>query len=108
MVKVKRPDGIVFDVTHKAWTVIYSRLTGYKRIERDAPSPPAANKPVDRMNKAELQAKAAELGLTCDDELTKAQIHDAIDAELARRAKEAAQGAPETPPTEPLTSPAQP
>lgn len=86
MVKIKRPDGVVMDVTHKAWAVVYSQLSGYKRIERDAPSPAATDKPIDRMNKDELKAKGAELGLTLEDALTKAQMHDAINAEMARRA----------------------
>lgn len=42
------------------------------------PPPPPADKPLDKMNKAELLAKATEYGLTVADDATNAVIRDAI------------------------------
>lgn len=63
---------------------------------KESPLPEPVEKPVnplDKLNKADLLARSAELGLTLDDALTKKQIVEAIEAETARRASDPAAAA---------------
>ncbi len=50
----------------------------------EAPKQDDASKPLDKMNKAELRARAAELGLAVADDATNAQIVAAITAATAQ------------------------
>ena len=50
----------------------------------EAPKQDEASKPIDKMNKAELLAKATELGLDVDPEATNAAIREAITAATAQ------------------------
>lgn len=50
----------------------------------EAPKQDEGSKPLDKMNKAELLAKATELGLTVDPEATNAAIREAITAATAQ------------------------
>lgn len=52
-------------------------------VEDDG-EPGKPGKPLDKMNKAELLTRAAELGLTVDPEATNATIRDAITAATAQ------------------------
>lgn len=68
-------------VTDDPHLIDWFREHGYI-VEDDAAAGSANDKPLDRMNKAELAARAAELGITVPAEATKAQLLALVEAKL--------------------------
>lgn len=89
MIKVKRPDGTIIETTEKAWQVVYSQLRGYRRADAEADDPQPSQpdeRPLERLNKEQLTARAAELGVEVPSGATNKQIIEAIKAKLATEA----------------------